>query len=267
MTELTRTTFRTGRKFGDQDENPALYTQSMSQAAAKTCKNLIDHHSVVFPQSGAFELANLLIAQNEALVTELIEETLNETTDGKQLFSQLFSKTAATLGLMWERDQCSFADVTLGMSCLHRQFRRNSKRLRSYLEPIPERRRALITPIPGDDHIFAATLVAEYFKAAGWHVYSGINFTHSAVLRACTKEDFDFIGISVSANERLYDASQLIHDIRCIERLESVPILVGGLPFQTDITAAAQIGADHAASNVIEALEIAEKLPPRSGAN
>ena len=267
MTELTRTTFRTGSKIAEGEESPALLTRSISQAAANTCKSLIDHHSVVFPQSDAFELANVLIAQKEALVTELIESALDQTTDGKQLFAQLFSKTAATLGLMWERDQCSFADVTLGMSCLHRQFRRNVERLSSYLEPIPDRRRALITPLPGDDHIFAAALVGEYFRAAGWQVYSGINFTRSAVLRSCADEDFDFIGISVSADERLYDASQLIHDIRCIERLESVPILVGGLPFQTDITAAAQIGADHAASNITEALEIAERLPLKSGPN
>lgn len=265
MTELTRTTFRTGRKFAGRDENAALYPQSISQVAADTCRNLIDHHSVVFPQSDAFKLAHLLIAQRDKLVTSFVEVALNETTDGKQLFAQLFSKTAAALGIMWERDLCSFADVTLGMSGLHYQFRRYVDRLGNYQLPSVARRKALITPIPGDDHIFAAALVSEYFRAAGWQVNSGIGLSRSMLLRNCADENFDFIGMSVSSDSRLYDASQLINDIRCIERLETVPILVGGLPFQNDITAATQIGADHAASNVLEAVEIAARLPSKLG--
>ena len=263
MNELTRAPFSNSQAIASDCKQAEHIARAWSGDGTDVCRSLIDHNQVVYPQADALELARLLIADKEESVAAMIEETLTGTSESLQLFAQLFSKTAVTLGIFWEQDQCSFADVTLGMSSLHRHLRENVDRLQQLFTPTKHHRRALITPIPGDDHIFAAAMVVEHFRAAGWVVDSGINRKRSDLLRASRTDKFDFIGISVSAADRLYDASRLIHDFRSVQGLQTVPILVGGPPFQQDVTAAVQIGADYFASNALEAIEIATRLPLR----
>ena len=267
MNELTRPPFSNSRAIASGCRQAEHIARASSGDVMDVCRSIIDDNRVVYPQAEALKLARLLIADNDEAVAAMIKETLTGTSESKQLFAQLFSKTAGALGAFWERDQCSFADVTLGMSSLHRHLRENVYRLQQLLTPTKHHRRALITPIPGDDHIFASAMVVEYFRAAGWLVDSGINLKRSNLLRASRTYKFDFIGISVSAADRLYDASRLIHDFRSVQGLQTVPILVGGPPFQQDVTAAVQIGADYSASSALEAIEIATRLPLRMELN
>ena len=116
----------------------------------------------------AAELAELLIATDDAAARELIQELRTGGGSQPMLYATLFEPAARSLGDLWTEDLCSEFDVTLGLCRLQNAVRLlaagNPVRLATQMQhPV-----VLIAPEPGELHRLGAAMDGTVLRDAGW---------------------------------------------------------------------------------------------------
>ena len=126
---------------------------------------LLQHHGLAAADQArhpvnprAAELAELLIAADQAASLDLIRELRGRDGDVRHLFAPLFEPAARSLGDLWDDDICSEFDLVLGLCRLQTAVRllgADTPRAvpRGSLQP-----NVLITPVPGELHQLVASL-------------------------------------------------------------------------------------------------------------
>ena len=92
----------------------------------------------------------------------------------------------------------------------------------------------LLTIIPGEQHSFGLSMVAEFFRRAGAQELTSLVHNHW----------FDIVGFSVSSDRRLDELKKDIHDIRRGSRNRHVGIIIGGPMVIAQPDLVASMGAD-----------------------
>jgi hypothetical protein len=60
----------------------------------------------------------------------------------------------------------------------------------------------LLTIIPGEQHSFGLSMVAEFFRRAGWNLCTGPFSSHQELASLVQNHWFDIVGFSVSSDRR-----------------------------------------------------------------
>ncbi len=113
------------------------------------------------------------------------------------IFSSLLTWTARRLGALWEADECSFTDVTIGVCHLQGILHHVSETIEQ--PALAGRQRtpsAFISPAPGEQHAFGALMVADCFRQDGWIVHCEAALSLEELLAAVSEQGFDVIGLS-----------------------------------------------------------------------
>ena len=113
------------------------------------------------------QLSQLLIALNDCDAEQYVESLLVCGHAINVMFLDLLAPAARQLGLMWEADTCSFADVTIGLLRLHGMLRKLSARYEHSQQAMHPGLSILLSAYPGDPHIFGIRMVAEYHRYKG----------------------------------------------------------------------------------------------------
>lgn len=212
-----------------------------------------------------FELADLALNTGDdaaaAYVTELVEAGY----PAEALYLDLLSPAAALLGQYWVDDLCNFADVTIGMVQLQQAMRALGPAFfgsHTLLAPVGPR--ALLLPLPGEQHTFGLSMLADFFRRAGWNTWSGMVAKASQLHRMVADDQVDLVGFSLACDEMIDVARREIAAVRAASRNKRLVVMVGGPPFLTDFTLADRIGADGTAKDGLQAVITAERLIPRS---
>ncbi len=179
----------------------------------------------------------------------------------QQIYLDLLAPAARELGRMWELDDCNFTDVTVGVTRLHRVLHEYSN---SFCAHEGSGRhaalRALIVPVPGEDHIFGQLMVIEFFRRAGWTVWSAAPTSAQEVGTIVADREFDLIGVSASAERHLPAVAETIAAIKSKSSNPGVRIMLGGNIFSQQPDRVKELGADGTASDGQEAVALAFKL-------
>lgn len=204
-------------------------------------------------------LARLAIAgDTEALLTAVrSRKQLGDSAEHLCLTTLTF--VARELGEWWEQDRCGFVEVTLGMLALQNVLRD----LAPSLTPGPvgaQRRSALMLPMPGEQHSFGISMVAEFFRAGGWHVVQDGGTTDRALIQRVSREWFGVVALSCGVADRLPALPGLIEALRAKSFNPDIAIMVGGAAFRDDAARSVLAGADATAADATEALFRAEGL-------
>jgi methanogenic corrinoid protein MtbC1 len=174
------------------------------------------------------------------------------------LLLDLFGPAARHLGQLWEEDEANFLDVAVALGRLQGLTRALCARLEEVDAPV-NGRRVLLMPCPGETHLFSLTLVASFFREAGWDVVlsNGVNEDPASLVHA---ERFDLIGISLSCDVLLPVMADLVAKLRGASCNPGIRVMVGGPLFLREPACAVTVGADAAARDGRSAVEIAEAL-------
>ena len=172
----------------------------------------------------------------------------------------LFAGAARHLGLNWERDECGFGDVSIGVSRLHQVLQHLAMTAPFAPGQLQTRGRALLSPCPGEQHNFGIMMLDHVFHRAGWELRTIPSATDSQLSRITADSHFDLVGLSLSCDEKLARLEKTITSIRRESRNQGIVILVGGRVFLADPTLASKIGADAAPPSAAAALVSAELL-------
>lgn len=176
------------------------------------------------------------------------------------IYLDLLAPTAQRLGEMWEEDSADFTEVTVGIGRLQQVLRELSPAFGLEVEHPLEGRRALLVPAPGEQHTFGLSMVAEFFRRAGWDVAGGAGGSRTNAAEMVQREWFDMIGFSVGSEARLDWLRTGISAVRELSRNRSIAVLVGGPIFKLHPEYVVQVGADATAVDGLQAPVVAAGL-------
>ncbi len=220
------------------------------------------------------EFTELLLADDTAEATGYLSALRRDGASLEEIYLGLFGPAACYLGHLWERDIRDFVDVTLGTGRLQQFVWDFSAEFQDFQSPgdsgesdeaveqrtRDKRRRALLLPIPGEQHTFGLTLMSEFFRRAEWEVRGWPLLEDSELINLVRDEWFALVGISVGGEVSLAGLGSLIRDVRRNSSNRSVGVMVGGPLFVQQPGLAKQVGADATAVDARQAVDQAESL-------
>lgn len=205
-------------------------------------------------------LAHVRAHQHEEatwLVQRLRERGLS--VDGVCL--DVLGPVACRLGELWEEDRCDFATVTMAMGTVQRLLRElGTAFVPAMAEDTGAERSVLFTQAPDEQHSFGLSVLADFFRRAGWDVHGGVGGAVADPAAAVRRTRFDLVGLSVGSEVHLPWARRAIAEIRRGSRNPHLCILVGGPLFVTGGADPRSLGADGHAADAPAALALADRL-------
>lgn len=187
------------------------------------------------------------------------------------LFADVLAPAARQLGEMWERDECSFVDVTVGVSHLQKLVR-DFGPLQVPASRLPSQTgSALIAAASGNQHTFGVSLIGEGFRRAGWTVYEAPQHSSEELASLLKSRSFDVIGFSLGCEEQ---AESLKSDVQITKSLvdkDHTLIVCGGAAFVQNKSLGKAFEVDEVISDLEEALAVSaaflERKMDRAGAS
>lgn len=179
-----------------------------------------------------------------------------------RLLLDLLAPAARHLGALWEEDACDFLAVTEGLGRLQAICRHLCLELESESAPIGGRS-VLLLPCPGETHRFGLSIVASFFREAGWDVTTAVPAPGLDPLALLATDWFEVVGLSLSADVLLPVLAATVVEVRRASRNPGIRVLVGGPYFARHGGEAGIVGADACALDACLAPAAAEALLDR----
>jgi methanogenic corrinoid protein MtbC1 len=209
------------------------------------------------------ELVRLLLAHDAAVASAYVEAVRHRGATLELVCLELLAPAARELGLLWEEDECDFMQVTVGLCRLHQLLRELGPEFHSEDTESQVERRILLAPMPGEQHTFGITLVAQFLRRAGWDVWHEFPSAGTDILEILRQNWFAVVGLSVGVETRLHDVADIITEIRHSSRNRAVGVLIGGPLLVARPEIAPSLGADATAVDGQEAVVRAEQMCKR----
>ncbi len=206
------------------------------------------------------QLAALVTAREEARAIAFVEALHVAGVPAETLYLDLLAPTARQLGQMWTDDDCDFTDVTIGLFLLQNALRELGATFQCGGATDATALRALLVPLPGEQHTFGLSMVFDFFRRAGWNAWSGPVESDAELSGLVSNAWFDLVGFSLACDEQLDDVRQVIRLVRRHSRNPDVPVMVGGPGFAANPALAALVGADGTAVDGLQAVQQAKAL-------
>ncbi|WP_394730627.1 B12-binding domain-containing protein [Altererythrobacter sp. GH1-8] len=174
------------------------------------------------------------------------------------VYLELFGPTARLLGELWERDECDFIDVTIGVGRLQHLLSIFSRT--HSLPDLASKRDLLVALAPGNQHSLGATTLEQFFAAAGWQVQSDLSGEPKSVVERVNDKWFALVGLSAGSEGQLEPLGRLIRKIREKSVNRRVGIMVGGPIFRDRPKLCDYVGADVTCGNAPTAVLTAQQI-------
>ena len=203
------------------------------------------------PISQVDELVRLLIGAEPDAAAALIVQLQARASSIKFLLASVFEPAARSLGDLWQADDCSEFDVTLGLCRLQTALRHiciGAARTALVLPPA-----VLVVPQPGEAHMLGAALDSELLWQAGWDTHAEFPATDGALDALLAGTWFDALDLSLSAAFRrehwLPRLAETIAHARTASRNPALVVVVGGRIFGEPGGTGLRVGADASCSS------------------
>lgn len=204
---------------------------------------------------------SLLLSESAVAVSAFVDDLIARGVAVEVVFTDLLSTAARRLGELWDNDRLSFTDVTLGLCRLHEVLRHNSVvGDTSFHGGAGPGQKVLLATACNDQHVFGVLIVAEFFRRAGWQVWSEPGAGIRELCEIVGGEYFDVCGLSVSRTPAERELISEIAELRKASQNPALRILVGGQSFLTNPALVERVGADGCATSASSAPQTAHNL-------
>lgn len=202
-----------------------------------------------------------ILGPDDQAATDYVRSLMDRGVSVDTIYLDLLAPAARQLGHLWEDDECSFIDVTLGMGRLQRVIRDLSHVFQTESpDDAPPRGHVLLTCLPGEQHTLGLIMVAEFLIRDGFKVFVGAPWSEADLLTLVSTEWFDVVGFSAGCESRLSALKREIHRIRSSSRNPEIRVLVGGQVFSLDEGLVERVGADGWARDAKECATVTRAL-------
>lgn len=237
-----------------RDIVPALLLQFSSAVTTR------DEPSFAFTAQDRAEFTSSVLALPATALCALTQQFLDSGFSTEQVLLGLLTPVARELGVMWERDEISFVDVTIATQKLHQVLHSLSERDRSIVTS-GQRPAAFMVPAPGEAHSFGLVMMSELLRRRGWAVTGGgIPMPLVQIVETASMRSFNMIGFSISAEALIKPVASAIARTRRRSMNKAVKIVVGGRVCEGNAGLAEALGADGAFYDANDACDFADAL-------
>jgi MerR family transcriptional regulator, light-induced transcriptional regulator len=172
----------------------------------------------------------------------------------------VLTTAARKLGDLWNQDRCTFVDVTLAVTRFQNITHRLGPHFNNTAEP-GSRGRALVGTVPGEQHTFGLSMVAEFLKRDGWEVVLADAARDTAAFVAPLADSwFDIVAISAANDRAEQGLRRLLSSVRRRGRNHQVRAIIGGRLVQDRDGLVDRVGADGWAEDARAAVLLARTL-------
>lgn len=185
------------------------------------------------PPSLSATLASLLMAVDATSAFAFVEAAFDQYLSLGSLATDLLEPAARDLGDLWQSDNCSEIEVTVGLirlQAIAREFGLGTSRLRALHPPV-----VLVTPLPGEAHMLGAALDAEMLWQAGWSPHVDFPSSSSALDTLVASTWIDALDLSLSTSfrrdHRLDQVGKTIANARLASLNPEMVVVVSGRVF------------------------------------
>jgi methanogenic corrinoid protein MtbC1 len=200
------------------------------------------------------KLAKHLVSPDNAEAEDFVDDLLGRGMPMDVVLLDVMAPAARVLGEMWTADLCTFVDVTLGLSRMHKMLRKWSGELSVETGGPGAGHSALLVPAPGEQHTFGLRIVEEFLLRDGWNVRSNLKATHDETIDLVASNRFDVIGFTLSGETLLKPLISVIAAVRQTSQNCSIRVIVGGVMFVEQPELHGRIGADAFARDAMDAV-------------
>ena len=208
----------------------------------------------------ASAFAILPLRLEAASLLEEVDAFIAEGSSVETICLDLLAPAARMLGEMWERDECDFLDVTMGLWRLQEVMREIAARSPADLPSLKVPRSALFSPMPGDQHNFGTLMIEEVFSRAGWQSEALVRPDRRDLLDRLGQRPFDMVGLTLARDWPSGAIADLIRAMRNASANPRITVLVGGRMINENPGLVETIGADGTGADALAALDTAESL-------
>jgi MerR family transcriptional regulator, light-induced transcriptional regulator len=230
-------------------------------AAAHGLLQPVDHNEPAFsPEftqlSQLSQLPRLLLAAEPSRAFKLIADAYADRQSLGELCASLLEPTARSLGDLWQSDECSELDVTLGLCRMQTAIRRLDLSSAAPAISVANAHTALLATQPGEPHMLDVTTNAEMLWQAGWNTRVEFPATDEALQMLVADTWFDSLDLSMSPSfcredwvERL---KATIAAARRASKNPSIAIVISGRLAFDHADSAARVGADSGSRTALQ---------------
>ncbi len=208
----------------------------------------------------ASRFAILPLRLEAASLLEEVDAFISKGASVETICLDLLAPAARKLGELWERDECDFLDVTMGLWRLQEVMREVAARSPADFGHIQMPYSALFSPMPGDNHNFGTLMIEEVFARAGWRSEALVKPERRELLDRLARQPFDLVGLTLARDCPSAALANLIKAVRDVSANPYIIVLVGGRMINENPEIATQVGADGTGADALAALELASTL-------
>jgi methanogenic corrinoid protein MtbC1 len=208
----------------------------------------------------ASRFALLPLRLEAASLLQEVDAFIAEGASVETICLDLLAPAARKLGEMWDRDECDFLDVTMGLWRLQEVMREIAARSPSDHAGLITPRSALFTPMPGDHHNFGTLMIEEVFARGGWNSEALVKPERRELLDRLSQKPFDLVGLTLARDCPSAPLGNLIKAMRNVSANPHIIVLVGGRMINENPEIAMEVGADGTGADALAALELANAL-------
>ncbi|MEM6711204.1 MAG: cobalamin-dependent protein [Pseudomonadota bacterium] len=239
-------------------------------APVLAAKSVTVERAARFSRDDVIGFSDLLVEHDASVAHRLILSHLADGLSVVDVLIDLCARAAAELGDRWLRDECSFCDVTVGLSTLEQAVLRCTSNPSFATEGVFDaigllEPSALFASMSTNHHVFGLTLVREVFRASGWQVRTPSSQSTASLLSAVRNEFFSVLGLSVDRTSDLKVCRRLIKTLKKESRNPRLVVVVGGQGVSCLDATAHGLGADIISVDLRETLrEVATLVGDRT---
>jgi methanogenic corrinoid protein MtbC1 len=202
------------------------------------------------------EFCKVLTGPDPASAVDLISRMRADGSTIEQIYLGALSPAARRLGVWWDEDSASFAEVTIGISRIYGIM--YGLRAEFPITIQANQRTAVFASVPGDDHTLGVSIAADLFRKDGWEIDLKLGMDHDTLVRELKSADAPIIGVSLGREESLPAMARLVLALRVSN--PRAYIMVAGRFVAAHADTLQVTGADAAATDMPQALEEMEQL-------
>jgi methanogenic corrinoid protein MtbC1 len=208
----------------------------------------------------ASAFAMLPLRLEAAGLLEEVDAFIAEGSSVETICLELLAPAARMLGEMWDRDECDFLDVTMGLWRLQEVMREIAARSPADLPSLKVPRSVLFSPMPGDQHNFGTLMIEEVFSRAGWQSEALVRPDRRDLLDRLGQRPFDMVGLTLARDWPSGAVTDLVRAMRNASANPRITVLVGGRMINENPGLVEKVGADGTGVDALAALDTAESL-------
>lgn len=256
------------------DRASALARRRMSDAASYAAADATDAHAANDVRPGTFSrqtVADLIADLHAAVLSTdrgackpVIARMIGAGIDNHEIADIHVPAVARLLGETWCADRIGFAAVTIGVARLQMMLRDLGAEWRADVNSDPDTPAILVVVASEVNHMLGAVILSGQLRRRGFSVRLIMGARAEDVGMAMRMSHYDAVMMSAACGDSIDLLRRLVDAVRLAQRAR-VPVVIGGTILDGTARVPALTGADHATSDLDEALQLCKLRVPAHG--